>query len=138
MTNPTALTPTLDRIESNLPLIPRRIFRLQRAMVGAGCNLSRTVVSTLTSSANRVETSAKTGVKTVTGQARAEVGQTTDLAASEAASVLGRATRSIEGDSSERLEGWTKSDLYERAQELDIDGRSTMSKTELVDALRSA
>lgn len=33
-------------------------------------------------------------------------------------------------------EEWTKDELYERAQELDIDGRSQMSKSELIDALR--
>jgi hypothetical protein len=31
---------------------------------------------------------------------------------------------------------WTKPDLLKRARELDISGRSTMSKTQLVDALR--
>lgn len=35
-------------------------------------------------------------------------------------------------------ENWTKDELYERAQDLDIDGRSNMSKNELVEALRSA
>jgi hypothetical protein len=35
-------------------------------------------------------------------------------------------------------ESWTKDELYERAQELDLDGRSTMSKNQLVKALRSA
>jgi len=35
-------------------------------------------------------------------------------------------------------ENWTKEELYERAQELDIDGRSGMSKNQLVKALRSA
>ena len=35
-------------------------------------------------------------------------------------------------------ETWTKDELYERAQELDIDGRSGMTKTQLVKALRSA
>lgn len=35
-------------------------------------------------------------------------------------------------------ESWSKDELYERAQELDIDGRSTMSKNQLVKALRSA
>lgn len=34
-------------------------------------------------------------------------------------------------------EEWTRDDLYERAQELDIDGRSDMSKDELTEALRS-
>ncbi len=35
-------------------------------------------------------------------------------------------------------ESWTKDDLYERAQELDVEGRSQMTKDELVAALRSA
>lgn len=33
-------------------------------------------------------------------------------------------------------EDWTKADLYERAQELQIDGRSGMSKAALIKALR--
>lgn len=35
-------------------------------------------------------------------------------------------------------EVWRKGELYERAQDLDIEGRSGMSKAELVRALRSA
>lgn len=31
---------------------------------------------------------------------------------------------------------WTKDDLYERAQEIGIDGRSDMTKDELIAALR--
>ncbi|MCA1774449.1 MAG: Rho termination factor [Loktanella sp.] len=34
-------------------------------------------------------------------------------------------------------EEWTKDDLYARAQEIGIDGRSDMSKDELISALRS-
>jgi cation transport regulator ChaB len=33
------------------------------------------------------------------------------------------------------VEGSTKEELYERAKELDIDGRSSMSKTELAEAI---
>ena len=33
---------------------------------------------------------------------------------------------------------WTKDELYERAQELDVEGRSGMTKDELIDALRNA
>jgi cation transport regulator ChaB len=33
------------------------------------------------------------------------------------------------------VEGSTKEELYERAKELDIDGRSNMSKTELAEAI---
>ena len=41
------------------------------------------------------------------------------------------------GGQSPPYEDWTKDDLYERAQEIDIDGRSDMSKDELIDALRN-
>jgi hypothetical protein len=40
------------------------------------------------------------------------------------------------GGQSPPYEKWTKDDLYGRAQELGIDGRSTMTKSELIDALR--
>lgn len=36
----------------------------------------------------------------------------------------------------EKLQDWTKHDLYERAQDLDIPGRSKMDKKELVSAVR--
>ena len=40
------------------------------------------------------------------------------------------------GGESPPYEEWTKDELYERAQELDIDGRSDMTKDELIEALR--
>jgi hypothetical protein len=40
------------------------------------------------------------------------------------------------GGSAPAYEEWSKDDLYERAKELDIEGRSSMSKDELIDALR--
>lgn len=41
------------------------------------------------------------------------------------------------GGSSPKYEDWSKEELYERAQEVGIDGRSDMTKDELIDALRS-
>lgn len=43
---------------------------------------------------------------------------------------------SKQGGKAPPYEEWTKDDLYERAQELDIDGRSSMTKSELIAALR--
>jgi hypothetical protein len=44
---------------------------------------------------------------------------------------------SKKGGQSGSYEDWTVDDLQDRAKELDIDGRSNMSKDELVDALRN-
>ncbi len=41
------------------------------------------------------------------------------------------------GGKSPAYEEWTKDDLYERAQEVGIEGRSEMTKDELIDALRN-
>lgn len=41
------------------------------------------------------------------------------------------------GGSSPAYEDWTVEDLRERAAELDIEGRSSMDKGELIDALRN-
>lgn len=44
---------------------------------------------------------------------------------------------SKKGGKSNPYEEWSKDDLMDRARELDIEGRSYMSKDELIDALRS-
>ena len=41
------------------------------------------------------------------------------------------------GGSSQAYEDWTKDELYDKAQEVGIEGRSDMSKDELISALRS-
>jgi general stress protein YciG len=41
------------------------------------------------------------------------------------------------GGQSPPYEEWTKDELYNRAQELGIEGRSDMDKTELISAIRN-
>lgn len=41
------------------------------------------------------------------------------------------------GGSSPPYEEWNKDELYDRAKELDIDGRADMSKDELIQAIRN-
>lgn len=40
------------------------------------------------------------------------------------------------GEAKKPYEDWTKEDLYDKADEVGIEGRSEMSKDELIDALR--
>lgn len=44
---------------------------------------------------------------------------------------------SQKGGKAPPYEDWTKDDLYARAQEIGIDGRSSMNKAELIKALRN-
>lgn len=44
---------------------------------------------------------------------------------------------SEKGGGQSPYEEWTKDDLYDRAKEIGIDGRSAMSKDELISALRN-
>jgi Rho termination factor, N-terminal domain len=48
----------------------------------------------------------------------------------------GRKTAARRGGRSPAYEDWTKHELYRRAQELEVAGRSAMSKGELIDAIR--
>lgn len=47
-----------------------------------------------------------------------------------------RSTAGKRGGTSPTCEEWTVDDLHERAQEIDIEGRSRMDKQELIDQLR--
>ena len=54
-----------------------------------------------------------------------------NAAANTSRSEVGR-----KGGSSPSYDDWTVDDLRERAAELDVDGRSSMTKDELIEALR--
>ena len=41
------------------------------------------------------------------------------------------------GGQAGRYEDWTKDDLYDKAKDVGIEGRSNMDKDELIDALRN-
>lgn len=56
---------------------------------------------------------------------------------SKAAAIANTPDASAKGGQQPPYEDWTKDELYDRAKELDIAGRSDMSKDELINALRS-
>ncbi len=164
MTNSTIdLTQRLDQLEHRLPPLPAKSFALGRATVRRTNDVVVSVVSDVARRMDTVVKTARTGARTTAGQAKSAVERTTQMAETTAKQTIGQAERqaasttdaaqeatgellddattTVDPDAAPRgiaYEDWTKSDLYERAQELDIDGRSSMSKRELIAALRSA
>lgn len=78
--------------------------------------------------AKRAGTKAKTGASRTAKQAKKGAQETAETAREQAGGG--------EPGPGVPYEKWTKAELYERAQELDISGRSSMNKGELIDALR--
>ncbi len=106
---------------------------------GTARDAGATVVGQTRSAVDRTVDQAATGVKEVTGQARAQGRQASSKIDRAASRTADRAIDAVDDapSSGTPYESWTKDELYERAQELDVDGRSTMSKNELIAALRS-
>jgi hypothetical protein len=66
------------------------------------------------------------------GNSKEKSARIANAAANTSRSAVGR-----KGGSSPAYDDWTKGDLVTRARELEIEGRSSMSKSELIDALRN-
>ena len=66
------------------------------------------------------------------GSSKEKAARIANAAAKEGRSAVGR-----RGGEHGSYEDWSVDDLRKRAKELDIEGRSDMSKDELIDALRN-
>ena len=66
------------------------------------------------------------------GESKEKAARIANASANTSRSSTGR-----KGGTSQSYEDWTKEDLMKRAAEIGVDGRSKMSKEELVDALRN-
>jgi hypothetical protein len=102
--------------------------------------VSTTVGQTRSAVERTARTAKNTGAE-ATGQARAQARRTAKQAQRSSTALLDDATRAVEPSDDGRpasLDDWTKTQLYERAQELDLDGRSSMSKKQLIRGLRDA
>lgn len=66
------------------------------------------------------------------GASKEKAARIANASAGSSRSAVGR-----KGGRSGSYEDWSKDDLYDKAKEVGIEGRSRMSKGELVDALRN-
>lgn len=154
----------LERIEENMPALPKKIFAYNRVaaerVIAQGRRNNDLVVDTF----RPVVKMADTGVRTIVGTTKWAVGQTAGTATTGAKSVVGQTkaqakrTATTLGDqtvefveeaadrvvaaekSVERaaLKSMTKSELYHMAQTIGIDGRADMNKVQLIKAINDA
>lgn len=66
------------------------------------------------------------------GMSKEKAARIANASANEGRDDVGR-----RGGGSDAYEEWTKDELLERAREIDVEGRSDMTKDELIDALRN-
>ena len=160
----TEITERLEQLEQRVPVLPKKIVAYnrvvaERAFAQARRNNDlvidafrpvvkvadtgvRTVVGTTKWAVEQTAGTALTGARSVVGQAKAQAkrtattlkDQTTDLV-DEATDRVVAAEKSVERTA---LTSMTKAELYQMAQDLDIDGRAEMTKAQLVAAITAA
>lgn len=129
------ITNTLDRLETQLPPPSGSVLRFNRSIVSFGADQACKVREAVSESMRSFFGVTRDAGKSVADESAAASIRIVDTADRELNRLsddltphLGRGTR---------YEDWTRADLYERASELDIPGRSGMTKRQLISALRA-
>jgi hypothetical protein len=109
-----------------------------RSVLDTSRTAGKTVVGQGRSAVDRTVTTAANGAREVTGQAEAQGARIAAAVDTEANRVVDRATRAVDGGPHQGTpyEQWTRVQLVDRAKAVGIAGRSAMSKSELISALR--
>ena len=139
MTTPAKITSLLDQLEADLPLIPGKSLELVRATTRRANSLATSAAHRLSTFASPVVKRASVATKTAVGQARSGVSRSASTLNDETEALLDDATDAVapETVNPRSLNDHTKAELYERAQTAGVQGRSAMSKDDLLHALRS-
>ena len=154
----------LEQIERNMPELPKKVFAYNRVaaeriiaqtrrnndfvvdafrpVVKVAENGTRTVIGTAKWAVDQTTSTAVTGVRSVFGQTKAQVKRTATTLNDQAVEFVEEATdRAVAAEKSiERaaLKSMTKAELYQMAQDIDIDGRADMTKAQLITAINKA
>lgn len=129
----------LDDVQAKAPKAVGAWIKLNRAIAGRASTFVGSAFSGLTGSARKVGETAVTSAKTVGKSVETSATKVARTAENEIVDATEDATARIEAStdaaSHVRLTQMTKDELYGRAQSLDIEGRSQMTKDALVDAI---
>lgn len=154
----------LEKIEANMPELPKKLFAYNRVAVERFVSQARrnndlvldavrpvvkvadtgmrTIVGTSRWAVEQTASTAVTGARSVFGQTRAQVKRTATTLNDEAVAFTDEATDRIVAaeKSAERsaLGSMTKAELYQMAQDMGIEGRSDMTKAQLITAISNA
>lgn len=130
------ITETLDRIEDRLPPIATELFSLNRAVVRTSMGFAGKVASSVGTVTDRVTDQLKDSKNTVTGTIRRETQDTAETMREEIATKLEDATQRVDSaNPATDYESMTREALYQIAQDVNLDGRSSMAKSDLIKAL---
>jgi len=151
------VTERLDDLETSLPAIPSKALAASRASARRVNDIVESAASSIKHRFENVADDTATAAKTTTGQARSaaekatktvksSVKQSTGQARAQARKVSESITDEVEGalddakvaSDPDDVADLTKAQLYDRATALDIEGRSGMTKAELVGAIQKA
>lgn len=161
-TNTTSIriTKELDRLEASLPAIPAKTVSFGRAMARRTSSVACSIIGEVSDRTDNVGAAISTATRTATGQARSAVGRSATAARNAASETIGQTraqsaavvdavqheTEALLDNAADAvdpaptnpasLKDLTKAELYDRAQDANIEGRSAMSKDDLVRALR--
>lgn len=141
----------LDEFEGRLPAPADTVFRLQRAVAGTTYAVAKQATESVADATSAVmrqaRSSSKRVVTTVKGEGAsvksdvARMTEATKTGVKDIATRVETATDDVAdeireiGEEAADYHNWTKDELYDRAQQLNIAGRSGMTKEELVAAI---
>lgn len=136
------LNTELDSLQDKAPPVVGSWIKLNRAIARRVTALMGTTLSGLSGSATKVAGTASTSARKVAGTTESSAKRFVNTAKSEVADLSEDATERLDASHlaarKVAYQQMTKTELYDRAQDLDIEGRSQMTKSQLVGALCAA
>jgi hypothetical protein len=123
---------------STYATVIKTMVRNTATVFGASRTAGKTVVGQSRSAVDRTLTTARNGSREVAGQVKAQGAHVGEVIATEANRTADAALRATsDKPAGKPYEQWTKAQLLDRAKELGVERRASMSKGDLIDALRA-